>query len=389
MESPHGASGGAAVGAIGPLAAARQTPIAYHPSESSGIAVTQPPYDPYSGYGNQPGYGQQPDYGQQQPGYGQQQPGYGQQPQSYDQTGYGQPDPGWQQPDGAPYSGVPNSGAPVSGGYGPDPYASYQANPASGPAYGQPSAPGYGAPGYPPPTGGSGGGNKGPLIGGIIGGGALVLVAIVVVTVLLVTKSGKDDNPPETKSSTSTSASASPAPSDSESTDDGGSTGQPPDKIDDKVDWSPFEDAYGKSSGSVSNSKTSDDTMTQVRATQTFGSYSGSTYASVSVAGLYFDTASDASNLFKYYCGDDASNVKSGSMKDADIGDQACSYVSESSDGSDGGAILYVQVLKGSFMLQMSPMVFHSDDSKWSDSDLDKVRSQAIESAKGTLDKLT
>lgn len=339
--------------------------------------MTQPPYDPYSGYGNQPGYGQQPDYGQG--GYGQ--PGYGQ-PPAYDQTGYGQPDPGWQQPDAGQYSGVPNSGAPVSGGYGPDPYASYQQ-----PGYGQqPSGPGYGAPGYPPPPGGSGGGNnKGAVIGAIIGGGALLLVALVVVTVLVATKSGDDESPPRADSSTSASAN----PEQSDSSGDSSTTGEPPDSIGDTVDWSPFEDEYGSSSGSVSNSNSNDDDVKTVRATQTFGSYDDDAYASVTVTAMYFKTASDASDMYSYYCGEDGSSlVKSGTKKDADIGDQACSYVSDSSDGSDGTAILYTQVLSGDMLLQVSPLVMHSDDSSWSSGDLDKARSAAEKSASSTLDKL-
>ncbi len=384
--------------------------------------MTQPPYDPNAGYG-QSGYGQ-PDYSQ--PGYGQPQPGQPGPPQ----PNYGAPDQqAWQSPDqqawqpqadpagyptgqpNAPYSGVPASGGGYPGG---DPYAppvDYQGQ-ASGPGYPQsapgypqsgppgyppggpgyqPGGPGYApmGPGYPPPGGGSGGGNKGLLIGGLVGGGALILVVLVVIGVLVATSSSKDDqHSTNVASSAAPSSSSSAAPSDSSSPTAPGGEYTAPSTIADHVDWTPFEDAYGKPTVKPAENSSDIGDQKLLVAAQTFGDYS-SDNALVSMAVSFYTSDGAASDGYDYHHDDEASSTaKDGTVKEASIGQKAYDYQTSSSGSSDDVVRVELYILDGNLLLKVSSMVTHGDQSSWSSDQIEKVRQVVEDAGRKTLTKL-
>jgi hypothetical protein len=231
-----------------------------------------------------------------------------------------------------------------------------------------------------------------------IGGGALLVVVVAVAAVVVAT-SGQGDG--TRLAGNHSSESSSPAPS--------GNAGvkshqlsaspqaskrpratepaphQPPAEIGDKVDWSPFAQAYGAATSAASDSRSAGNGVTQLRSSQSFGDYTVAGTVSVTATAQYFASASDARDQYDSTCGS-ASGKKSGSLASAALGDKACSYVSDVSDGSSGTAILYVQVLRANVILQVAPMAFHNGP--WSAADLGKLRAATVQCAGTTVSKL-
>lgn len=230
-----------------------------------------------------------------------------------------------------------------------------------------------------------------------LGGGAL-LVVVVVLVAFLVTRSGRSDgtrlaanhgsaSPSPTASADvkSRKLSASPQPSQRATRDAGPPPHQPPQGIADEVDWSPFAQAYGPATAAASGSRAASNGVTQVQASQSFGDYNGAGTVSVTADAQYFASAGQARTRYDATCGT-GSGKKAGSLRAATAGDQACSYVSDVSDGSSGTAILYVQVLRANVILQVAPMAFHNGP--WSDADLGKLRAATVRCAGTTVSKL-
>jgi hypothetical protein len=232
-----------------------------------------------------------------------------------------------------------------------------------------------------------------------LGGGALLL-AVVALAVFVMARSGRSDgaqqagnhglaSPSPTPSGNadvrSRKLSASPAASHRATPGSEPPAHEPPAEISDEVDWSPFENAYGTATNPASGSTATSDGVTQVQASRSFGDYHGAAMVSVTADAQYFASAGQARSRYDDACGS-GSGKKSGSLEAADVGDGACSYVSDVSDGSSGSAILYVQVLRGNVILRVAPMAFHNGT--WSDPDLAKLRSASVRCAGNTVAKL-
>jgi hypothetical protein len=151
------------------------------------------------------------------------------------------------------------------------------------------------------------------------------------------------------------------------------------------VDWSPFAQAYGAATSPASDSRSAGNGVAQLRASQSFGDYTVAGTVSVTATAQYFASASEARDQYDSTCGS-ASGKKAGSLASAALGDKACSYVSDVSDGSSGTAILYVQVLRANVILQVAPMAFHNGP--WSAADLGKLRAATVQCAGTTVSKL-
>ncbi|HEY3504597.1 MAG TPA: hypothetical protein VGN37_17665 [Actinocatenispora sp.] len=232
-------------------------------------------------------------------------------------------------------------------------------------------------------------------VGMISGGGALLLVAVVVVAAVVAGRPDRGEGTNRVADSTVTSTAPTPSrTADAKSHKPSASAKppraphrseppphRPPAQLGDKVDWSPFEHAYGAATEAPSGSRATHGGVTQVQASRSFGAYHGSGLASVTADARYFASASQARNKYDDLCGG-SGGKKSGSTRSATAGDRACSYVSDVSDGSSGTVILYVQVLRGNVLLRVTPMAFH--DGSWSGSDLATLRSTSVRCASAT-----
>lgn len=233
-------------------------------------------------------------------------------------------------------------------------------------------------------------------VGVLSGGGALLVVAIVVISAVVASRPDRSDGTDRVANSSVTSTAPTPSrTADAKSRKPSASAAphrgaprrseppahRPPAQLGDKVDWSPFEHAYGAASEPPSGSRSAHGGVTQVRASRSFGAYNGAGLASVTADARYFANASQARDHYDAVCGGSGGR-KSGSTKPATAGDRACSYVSDVSDGSSGTAILYVQVLRGNVLLQVTPMAFHRGS--WSGPDLATLRSTSVRCASAT-----
>ena len=230
----------------------------------------------------------------------------------------------------------------------------------------------------------------------ISGGGALLVLTIVGVAAIVATRPDRSGGTEQVARRSVSSA----APSPSRTSDAGfhrpSASAKPshrathrseqpvhraPDRLGDKVDWSPFVHAYGAATEPASGSRSARGGSTQVRASRSFGAYRGPGLASVTADARYFAHASQARDRYDDVCGG-SGGKKSGSRQTATAGDKACSYVSDVSDGSSGTLILYVQVLRDNVLLQVAPMAFHHGS--WSGSDLATLRSASVRCASAT-----
>ncbi|BCJ38307.1 hypothetical protein Athai_58100 [Actinocatenispora thailandica] len=235
---------------------------------------------------------------------------------------------------------------------------------------------------------------------GVLGGGALLLVAIVAVTAVVLTRPDRSEGarqvasrsvattspaPTRTADARSGPPSASPRASHRGTHRSEPPAHRPPAEIRDKVDWSPFEHAYGSATEPAAGSTSAHGGVTQVRASRSFGAYDRAGLAAVTADARYFGSASQARSRYDALCGG-GGGKKSGPTRSATVGDRACSYRSDVSDGSSGTVILYVQVLRGNVLLQVTPMAFH--DGSWSSTDLATLRSASVRCASATVTRL-
>lgn len=159
---------------------------------------------------------------------------------------------------------------------------------------------------------------------------------------------------------------------------------QPPQGIGDRVDWSPFAQAYGAATDPATGNTSNADGVTQVQASQSFGDFDTTGTVTAAVNAQYFGSASQARDHYDSVCG--GSGAMSGSLRTADLGDTACSYVSDVSNGSNGSAILYVQVLRNNVVLQVAPMAYQNG--AWTAAGLGTLRAASVKCAGNTVAKL-